>query len=104
MPIDSIYLNKRPDSNGEESNNTSDWVYYRITGATGLGVPAGEEGSSVQMCKVTWPHLKDDGPVTDTPGQVALNAAYPGIQKVVAAWGIEHDKSILIGLRESAEK
>lgn len=100
MGIDSIYLNKRDDS-----SMTSDWVYYRVTGAPGLGVPAGKEGASVQICKVKWPDFSDVGSMVDSPGQVAMASAYlKGIQNVVQAWGIEHDESILIGLLERPDK
>jgi hypothetical protein len=52
--FDLIYLNK-----GGSENDTRGWVYYRTTATTGLGIGAGEEGSTVRVCRVTWPTFAD---------------------------------------------
>jgi hypothetical protein len=49
--FDLIYLNK-----GGNESDTRGWVYYRTTATTGLGIGAGEEGSTVRVCRVTCPH------------------------------------------------
>jgi hypothetical protein len=96
MYLDMIYLDKR----GDDDHNPHTWVYYRITPITGLGVPAGDEGSSVQTCRVTWPALTDIAPVCDAPGTVGMNSAYPNVNKVLEQWGVDRERSTLIGLRE----
>ncbi len=96
MNIDMIFLNKH----GNESN-TSSWVYYRVTSVEGLGVGAGREGSTVRVCRVKWPKFEDTGEIIDTPGTVAYVSAHRNTVSLVAQWGIDHEESILIGLRET---
>lgn len=96
--LDMIYL----DRCGDDAENFPDtWQYYRIRSTTGLGVPQGELGSSIQACRVKWPGLEDIPPVSDSPGTVGWNSAYPTINKVLEQWGINRERSILIGLREA---
>jgi hypothetical protein len=94
--FDLIYLNKR----GNE-NDTSGWLYYRVTSVTGLGVSAGQEGSTVRVCRVNWPKFADLGEVVDTPGTVAYISAHRNTVNLVSQWGIDHEESVLIGVLES---
>jgi hypothetical protein len=93
--LDLIYLNKR----GNESDD-SEWTYYRTTPVAGLGISAGEDGSTVQVCRVTWPDLKDTAEIVDTPGAVGYTSAHPNVVALLSGWGIDHNKSVLIGVRE----
>jgi hypothetical protein len=96
MNIDLIYLNK-----GENENDTSGWVYYRVTSVEGLGSDAGQEGSTVRVCRVKWPKFEDSGNIIDTPGTVTKNSAHRNTVNLVGQWGIDHDQSILIGVLET---
>jgi hypothetical protein len=93
--FDFIYLNKR----GKE-NDTRAWVYYRTTSTTGLGISAGDEGSTVRVCRLRWPDFSDIGEVIDAPGTVGFTSAHPNVVRLVARWGIDHEQSILIGVLE----
>ena len=96
MPeADLIYLNKR----GSEMD-TGEWVYYRTTSVTGLGIGGGDEGSTVRVCRVTFPDLTDVGETVDTPGAVGYNSAHPNVVGILRGWGVEHEQSVLIGVRE----
>jgi hypothetical protein len=97
MPeFDLIFLNKR----GNE-NDTREWVYYRTAAATGLGIGAGDNGSTVRVCRVKWPEFTDVGEIIDTPGTVGYTSAYLNTVKLVTQWAVDHEQSILIGVRES---
>lgn len=90
-----IYLNK-----GGNENDTSKWVYYRVTSTTGMGIDAGTEGSTVRVCRVKWPTFADVGDIIDTPGTVGYMSAHPNVVGIVGQWGINHEDSILIGVLE----
>jgi hypothetical protein len=93
--FDLIYLNKC-----SNENDTSGWVYYRVTSVAGLGIQAGQEGSTVRVCRLKWPEFVDLGEVVDTPGTVGYTSAHPNVASLVAQWGIDHEQSILIGVLE----
>ena len=96
MPdFDLIYLNKRANE-----SDTRDWVYYRTTAVTGLGIGAGDEGSAVRVCRVKWPEFADIGEVIDTPGTVGYTSAHSNVKSLVAQWEIDHEQSVLIGVLE----
>ena len=96
--ISLIYLDKCGD---DGDGNPDSWIYYRIAPAHGLGAKAGEHGSTIRTCRVTWPALKDIEPISDTPGTVALDSAYPYVNKILEQWGIDRERSILIGIVET---
>ena len=95
MEADLIYLNKR----GYEQN-TGEWVYYRTTAVSGLGIGGGGIGSTVRVCRVKFPDLNDVGEIVDTPGTVGYVSAHPNVVNILKGWGVDHERSILIGVRE----
>lgn len=95
MLIDRIYLDKRNDS-----NITSDWLYYRITSIDAPDVPAGKEGATVQVSRLAWPTLTDIESPTDSPGQTAFTSVYVNVVKILKErWAVEHRDENLIGVR-----
>lgn len=94
--VDVIYVDKH----GDEDHLPDTWTYYRITSVTGLGNPEGTEGSTIQVCRVKWPTLEDIPPVNDSPGVVAYASAYEITNSALKQWGIDREKSIVIGLRD----
>jgi hypothetical protein len=97
--IDVIYVDKH----GDEDHLPDTWTYYRITSVTGLGNPEGTEGSTIQVCRLKWPTLEDIHPPTDTQGAVSFEFAYEAVNSALRHWGIEREKSIVIGIRERPE-
>ena len=94
--IDFIYLNDL-----DQEHSPDSWLYYRITAIDGPADPAGTLSSALQICRVKWPGFEDIAPATDTPGAVGWNTAHPGTIKFVKnAWGADHEKSVVIGLRD----
>ena len=93
MTWDLIYLDKH----GDDDHYPQGWTYYRIRSTTGLGIPAGDLGSSVQVCRVKWPTLEDIDPPTDTPGVVGYTSAEYNANKLLEQWGVDRKRSILIG-------
>jgi hypothetical protein len=91
-----IYLDK----GGDDDNLPDTWKYFRVTSVPGMGVPEGEEGSTVQTCRVKWPSLEDIEPIVDSPGTVGYVSAYRNVTKILEGWGINREESILIGLRD----
>ena len=93
---DSIYLNKR----GNESF-TNVWAYYRITSV------GGDLGDHIELALLTWPDFRDidvvgdlDKAVVVNPSDTGYNSAYPNtIQLLAKKWNIDHEQSVLIGLR-----
>jgi len=69
--LDEIYLNK-----GDEANASYNWVYYRLTSVDELGHPSGKEGSTIQICRVTWPSFGDEGTPVDTPGHAGVYCCF----------------------------
>lgn len=94
--LDSIYLNKR----GHEQN-TQHWAYYRVTS---LG---GGLGDHIQVCMLEWHSLSDIDIVGDedkasvlNPADTGFNSAYPNLCNLLnKKWSINHEQSILIGMR-----
>ena len=95
--IDLIFLDKH----GDEDHFPDTWTYYRITSVTGLGVPAGTRGATIQACRVKWPTLEDIPPATDSPGLVEYAVAYDRVDKALEQWNIDRERSVLIGIRDS---
>jgi hypothetical protein len=103
MNIDCIYLNKGTDTG---SNFPDRWVYYRVCSVGASGEEAGHEGSNIQVCRLSWPDLQDmtgfgagEG-VAETVGNVGLAVARYDTSAIVRSkFGVDHDESILIGLR-----
>lgn len=93
MTWDLIYLDKH----GDADHYPQSWTYYRIRSTTGLGIPAGDLGSSVQVCRVKWPTFEDIDPPTDTPGVVGYTSAEYNANKLLEQWGVDRKRSILIG-------
>jgi hypothetical protein len=92
--IDMIFVDKH-----DADNDPDTWTYYRITSVTGLGNPQNTEGSTVQICRLTWPKLEDIPPETDSPGVVTFVSAYGVTNRALEHWGIDREKSVLIGFR-----
>jgi hypothetical protein len=94
--LDSIYLNKR----GHEQD-TQHWAYYRVTS---LG---GQLGDHIQVCLLAWPLLSDidvvgeeDKALVVNPADTGFIYAYPNLCKLLKKkWNIDHEQSILIGMR-----
>jgi hypothetical protein len=92
--LDSIYLN-------HPGGNQNHWVYYRLTS---LG---GKEGDHIEICLVSWPDFKDIDVVGDekkasviNPGDTGFTSAYPNFTNLLLRkWGVNHEESILIGMR-----
>jgi hypothetical protein len=92
---DSIYLNKR----GNETF-TGVWVYYRLTSL-------GKLGDSIEVALLTWPDFKDidvvgdiDKAVVVNPGDTGYVSAYPNFTTLLQKkWNIDHEKSVVIGIR-----
>jgi len=90
---DLIYLNKR------DSINTSEWAYYRLSSGGNVGDP-------IELCLLSWPTFVDiddvlsvDKAVVINPGDTGFESAYPNnIQVLKNKWGIDHEKSTLIGV------
>lgn len=94
--IDAIYLDKRG-----SDYDTSKWVYYRITSVNWSEFKAGQEKSSVEVCRVNFPKFEDTDSPTDSPGQTGMKSAYIDVLKILEQrWGVEHKDENLIGLRE----
>ena len=91
-----IYLDKH----GDDDRFPDTWTYYRITSTTGLGIPEGEEGSSIQVCRVKWPTLEDIPPMTDSIGLVTSDRAYDTVNTLLGRWDIDRERSIVIGVRD----
>ena len=96
MEHDVIYLDKH----GDDDHLPDTWTYYRITSTTGLGIPEGEEGSSIQVCRVKWPTLEDIPPMNDSIGVVAFADAYEIVNAALRQWDIDRKRSIFIGVRD----
>jgi hypothetical protein len=93
--LDQIYLDK-----GGDENPSFNWVYYRLTPVDEQGNPAGEEGSTIQICRLKWPSLGDMGTPVDAQGRSGPNT-FPSASTVLAEWGVDHEsRGVLIGLRE----
>lgn len=92
MQWDLFYLDKHGDDDQPQS-----WTYYRIRSTTGLGIPAGQLGSSVEICRVRWPDFNDIEPLIETPGVVGCMSAEYNASRLLEQWGVNHDRSILIG-------
>ncbi len=94
--VDSIYLNKR----GTE-NWTSAWAYYRITSI------GGQMGDPIEVALVKWPTFEDidvvgdlDKAVVTNPGDTGYTSALTNFTDLLQKkWHIEHEQSVLIGLR-----
>jgi len=93
MKWDLIYLDKH----GDEDHKPQSWTYYRIRPTTGLGIPAGDLGSTVQVCRVKWSTFEDIDTPTDTPGVVGKISAEYNANKLLEQWGVDRERSILIG-------
>lgn len=101
MTSDDLYLDQiYMDRLGQDST-PDNWVYYRVTSVEGLGIGEGQVGSSVQICRVTWPELYDIGPAVDSPGVVGFVTAWENVSSYVKEnWGAEHAEEKMIGLRD----
>ena len=100
MLLDMIMLDKQ----GDDDHFPDNWAYYRITSVTGLGVPEGEEGSTIEVCRVKWPTLEDVPPAIQTVGSVGFAFAYPTVNTaLLRQWNIERERSIFIVVRERPE-
>jgi hypothetical protein len=92
---DTIYFNTR----GNEFS-TWVWAYYRITSK-------GQTGDNIEVCLLKWPSFEDINIIGDehkavvvNPADTGYNSAYPNVCELLKnKWGIDHEKSILIGLR-----
>ena len=86
MPVfDLIWLDK------QDSNCTSDWKYYRMTGV----------GDNIEICQVTFPALADFGKAIQTPCIVGLAVAPEKSAELLKnQFTIDRNRSILIGVRE----
>jgi hypothetical protein len=93
MKWDLIYLDKH----GDDDHHPQSWTYYRIRSTTGLGIPAGDMGSAVQVCRVKWPTLEDIDSPTDTPGVVGYTSAEYNANKLLEQWNVDRSRSTLIG-------
>jgi hypothetical protein len=97
MEHDMIMLDKH----GDDDHDPDSWAYYRITSTTGLGIPEGELGSSIQVCRLKWPTLEDIRPAIDNIGMVGYANAYPTVNDALSKqWGIDREQSIFIGVRD----
>jgi hypothetical protein len=97
MVSDEIYVDK---GNDHEDHLPDTWIYYRVTGVTGLGNLEGTEGATIQVCRVTWPKLEDIPPVNDSPGVVTFENAYQRVSRALKQWNIDRERSIFIGIRD----
>jgi hypothetical protein len=97
--LDSIYLNKRG-----HDQDTRHWVYYRVTS---LG---GKFSDHIQVCLLAWPLFsdidvvgeEDKAPVVN-PADTGFIYAYPNLCNLLTKkWNVDHEQSILIGIRERA--
>jgi hypothetical protein len=97
MEHDMIMLDKH----GDDGRDPDSWTHYRITSVTGLGIPEGQEGSSIQICRLKWPTLEDILPVIDNIGVVGYTSAYQAVNDALSKqWGIDREQSIFIGVRD----
>ena len=95
MPnLDVIYLYKPAETEAEPQT----WTYYRVRGDF-------EDGGTLQVSRVSLPDFKDRqgesglNDVIDTPGIVGH--VTPHLHTLLQAqWGVDHEKSILIGVLE----
>jgi hypothetical protein len=92
MKWDLIYLDKHGDDSYPQN-----WTYYRIRSTTALGIPAGDMGSAVQVCRVKWPTFEDIDSSIDTPGVVGYTSAGFNAEKLLEQWDVDRNRSILIG-------
>ena len=90
---DLIYLDKH----GDDDHSPQSWTYYRIRSTSGLGIPAGQLGSSVEVSRVKWPDFHDIDPPIETPGVVGYTSAEYNANKLLEQWGVNRKRSILIG-------
>lgn len=91
----SIYLGKPAE------NDTSSWIYYRVDSVDGPDEPSGTLRAPIQICRVSWPEFDDIPPITETPGVTGLESAYEQMCSVVQSrWGVDHERSALIGILE----
>jgi hypothetical protein len=96
MPnIDVVYLHKPLETEAE----TRTWTYYRVRGSH-------EMRGTVQVSRVRFPGFDDladergFSDLIDTPGIVGY--VTPHIQTLLKEqWGVDHDKSSIIGVIES---
>ena len=95
--LDTIYLNKR-----QNESDTREWAYYRVTSI------GGQEGDDIQVCLLKWPKFEDIDVVGEEKKAVVVNSAdtgfvsaYPNLCQLLSRkWNIDHEQSVLIGLRE----
>lgn len=92
MKWDLIYLDKHGDDAHPQK-----WTYYRIRSTTGLGIPAGDMGSTVEACRVKWPSFEDIDSPSNTPGVVGYTSAEYNANKLLEQWRVDRMRSILIG-------
>lgn len=97
---DLIYVDKGQDT-GDHLPDT--WKYFRVTGVTGLGNPEGTAGATIQVCRVKWPTLEDIPPANDSPGVTTYASAWEIVNGALQQWGIDRERSILIGIRDREE-
>jgi hypothetical protein len=84
-----VYLDKKGND-----HDTSGWCYYTLSGGS-------EVGDTIQTKQVKFPSFEDCDVTVDTPGNVGLSAAYENINTLLRnRWGIERERSILIGILE----
>jgi hypothetical protein len=95
--VDLIWLDKFGD---DDDNDTSKWKYYRSSSR-------GEDQDPIEVALVTFPSLEDIDFVGDvlsarvtTPGETGMATAWDRVGRVLHnKWGIERERSILIGIR-----
>jgi len=76
----------------------NNWLYYRIA-SYNMDEPAGTLGAPIEVCRVKWPTFEDVPPATDTTGITGLASAHEQLCRLVKElWGVEHEKSILVGV------
>ena len=77
------------------------WAYYRITSI------GGKDGDNIEVCLVRWPGFEDidivgdeDKAIVVNPGDTGYASAFPNVcELLMKKWKIDHEQSVLIGIR-----